>query len=74
MPKNGGIGRKEKCSFPFLSHSHFLPFLFKHISNNYHQENLVWQVDLLKETRVQSAIKEGVLDDLMLRRIIMKLE
>ena len=42
--------------------------------DHYHQKNLVSQMAPLKDTRVQSAIKEGVLDGLMPERIIMKLE
>ena len=42
--------------------------------DHYHQKNLVSQVAPLKGARVQSAIKEGVLDGLMPERIIMKLE
>ena len=42
--------------------------------DHYHQKNLVSQVAPLKDAQVQSAIKEGVLDGLMTKRIFMKLE
>ena len=42
--------------------------------DHYHQKNLVSQLAPLKDARVQSAIKERVLDNLMPHRINMKLE